>query len=263
MSFICWNACQLPEDSAEESHDATEVGLLGHDAAEQYAECFVVGLALTAGCVVDLIHGFGDEGGEALELRGVGLGAGGGGQGWAEGAVEGTGLGIGVAGDFVEADSDGLAEVHGGLGVGGVDGDEAVAEGEVLGGEAVFFAANEDGGGWGVGGVWLGEGVAEPVCAEGKGEDGEGGSAFVERAGSEDEGAGGEGVGEGIIDLSVAEEVWCPDGGLGLAPVDGKGGDDGEVAEAEVGHGAGSSADVERVAWGDEDDEEAVGLGDG
>ena len=49
----------------------------------------------------------------------------------------------GCAGDFVEADGDGLAEVHGGLGVVGFNDDESVAPGEVVAGKAVFFTAED------------------------------------------------------------------------------------------------------------------------
>ena len=49
-----------------------------------------------------------------------------------------------AGGEFVEADGDGLAEVHGGLGFGGGDEEELVAEGEVLEVEAVVLGAEEE-----------------------------------------------------------------------------------------------------------------------
>jgi len=201
--------------------------------------------------------------GEAVELsrNGIGLGDGGifGGQ---------SGFGRG-AGDFVEADGDGLAEVHGGLGVVGFDDDEGVAPGEIVGGEAVLFAAEDEGGP----GLVDGPGRMGSVFAEcvevvadlsggfGKAEGFLDGAAAIEGAGAEDEGAVGDGFGEGFVDAGVAEQIGCADGGFGFHPVLGEGGDDGEVMEAEVGHGSGGGADVEGVARGDEDDVEAVGLG--
>jgi len=59
----------------------------------------------------------------------------------------------------------------------------------------------------------------------------------------------------------VDEEFRSADGGAGLAPVRLVGGDDGEMSEAEVGHGASDGADVEGIAGRDEDDGDAVALG--
>jgi hypothetical protein len=58
----------------------------------------------------------------------------------------------------------------------------------------------------------------------------------------------------------VCEELRRADGGAGFAPVSLKGSDDGKVREAEIGHGPGRRANVERVAGGDEDDVQAVAL---
>jgi len=84
--------------------------------------------------------------------------------------------------------------------------------------------------------------------------------AIGQSSGSDDQGAGGDGFGEGRMLMGVFEEFRSADGGAGLAPVRLKGSDDGEVREAEVGHGAGRCADVEGVAGGDEDDVDAVAL---
>jgi len=89
------------------------------------------------------------------------------------------------------------------------------------------------------------------------------GFALVERAGAEDEGAVGDGFGEGFKDFGVAEQVGGAYGGFGFHPIHGEGGDYAQAAEAEVGHGAGGCADVEGVARGDEDYFDAVGLGGG
>ena len=79
----------------------------------------------------------GEDGGEAFDFRG------GGGRGFFEGATE-FGGGFGVADQFVEADGDGLAEVHGAmLGAGG-DAQEPVAVAEIFVGQAGFFGAEEE-----------------------------------------------------------------------------------------------------------------------
>jgi len=97
----------------------------------------------------------------------------------------------------------------------------------------------------------------------GQAEGGLDGFALVEGAGAEDEGAVGDGFGEGFVNFGVAEQVGGAHGGFSLHPVHGERGNYAETAEAEVGHGAGGCADVEGVARGDEDYFDAVGLGGG
>ena len=120
---------KLPENSAEKAHHAAQVRLVGHEAAEEDAEGFAVGGPHAARGVVDGFHGFFDEGGEAVELGCIRADLGrifaGGGDFGRRG---------GCSGDFVEADGYGLAQVHGGLGFAGFDGDEGVAPGEVVAG---------------------------------------------------------------------------------------------------------------------------------
>lgn len=86
------------------------------------------------------------------------------------------------------------------------------------------------------------------------------GLARPECAGAEDEGCGGECLGECAPHFCVLEELFGTYSRLCFAPVGLIRGDDSEVAEAEVGHGARHCADVEGVARGDEDDVEAVEL---
>ena len=56
------------------------------------------------------------------------------------------------------------------------------------------------------------------------------------------------------------KKLGCSDGGAGFAPVGSIGGDDGEVVEAEVGHGARDCSDVEGIARGDEYDVDGIGV---
>ena len=173
--------------------------------------------------------------------------------GWRFGEVFGENAGSG--GEFVEADGNGLAEIHGRLaGVGG-DFDEMVAEGEVFAGEAVFFRAEDDGDP-GVLFELLGEGGGELIEAK----DRLFGFAVCERAGAKDERAVANGLRNCWDFDGVSEEIRSADGRAGFAPVGLVRRNDGEVREAEVGHGAGDCADVERIARGDEDDGDAVAL---
>ncbi len=59
------------------------------------------------------------------------------------------------------------------------------------------------------------------------------------------------------------EEGFGSYGGFGFAPVGLVGRDDGEMREAEVGHGPRRRSDIEGIARGDEDDFDAVALGFG
>ena len=82
-------------------------------------------------------EGLGEDGGEAFNFGGSG------GRGFFESATE-FGGGFGVADQFVEADGDGLAEVHRAmLGAGG-DAQEPVAVAEIFVGQAGFFGAEEE-----------------------------------------------------------------------------------------------------------------------
>ena len=57
-----------------------------------------------------------------------------------------------------------------------------------------------------------------------------------------------DGFGEGVADAGFTQQVGRADCGFGFHPVVGEGSDDGQMTEAEVGHGAGGGADVERIA---------------
>ena len=82
-------------------------------------------------------EGLGEDGGEAFDFGG------GGGRDFFESATE-FGGGFGVADQFVEADGDGLSEVHRAmLGAGG-DAQEPVAVAEIFVGQAGFFRAEEE-----------------------------------------------------------------------------------------------------------------------
>ncbi len=84
-----------------------------------------------------------------------------------------------------------------------------------------------------------------------------------ERAGAEDKGAVCDSCGEVLRTVGVLEKTFGLDCGPGLAPVRLIGRDNGEMREAEVGHGARDGANVERVARTDEDDLDVVALGSG
>ena len=60
------------------------------------------------------------------------------------GAFLGWGRGAGIASEFVEADGDGLAEVHGAMVFTGGDAEEPVAMAEVFVRKAAFFRAEEE-----------------------------------------------------------------------------------------------------------------------
>ena len=82
----------------------------------------------------------------------------------------------------------------------------------------------------------------------------------VERAGADDQGGVADRLGKSVKDLRMTQQLRRADGGFGFHPVGGEGGDDGEAFEAEVGHSARGSADVERVARRDEKDVEVIAL---
>ena len=174
------------------------------------------------------------------------------------GRTFGGGLGgefEGAGGDeqLVGADHDGHGQVQGLVVGGGRDADDLGAKGEVVEGEAVVLGAEHDGDGGGRGG---GEEVGRPFA-------GRLGVVAVESAavgGAGDEGAVGDGFGEGVEHLAVVEDasgVAGHGGGIlhvhALARVD-----EGQLREAHVHHGAADGADVAAVDGVDEDDADVV-----
>ncbi len=83
---------------------------------------------------------------------------------------------------------------------------------------------------------------------------------MLKGAGADDEGAVGYCIGKGLRDSRVLEQFFGTNSGLCLAPVGLVWGDDGQVREAEVGHGSGRCSYIERVARRDEDYFNAVAL---
>ncbi len=120
-----------------------------------------------------------------------------------EGVNAGREVGQFVSRKLVEADGNGLTQVHGRLGFAGVDDGDGVAPGQVVGGETVFFRTEEEGDAV----VWWGLFSDFGTHALGslrEGEDGLFGLAAVERSGSDDQGAVLDGGGEGVMDDGVA-----------------------------------------------------------
>ena len=132
-------AAELPEDLAKDAHpDGGGRGVERH-AADEAAEVGGCGVSGVAAGVLGGFEDFGEEGGEAFEFCGGRRGGGG----------DCRGRGRCGADEFVEADGDGLAQVHGrvadvGVGVHG-DGQERVAEAELVVREAGFFRAEQQG----------------------------------------------------------------------------------------------------------------------
>ena len=181
--------------------------------------------------------------------------------GWQEilwGVHGGADCGLECArGKLVEADGYGLAQVHGGLaGIGG-DFDEQMTEGQVFSREAVLFRAEDEGDA-----ATAGELLQHEIGQIGKGYHWLFGLAVGEGSGAEHEGAVGDGLGEGGSLGCCGEQVGGADGGAGFTPVRGVGCDDGKAREAKVGHSSGDCSYVEGVARGDENDVEAVVVGE-
>lgn len=76
--------------------------------------------------------------------------------------------------------------------------------------------------------------------------------AVLAGGGADDEGAIGDGFGDGGTDAGGLEDVRAADGGDGFTEGDIVGIDEAEIGKPEVRDGAGGRPDVERVAGGDE-----------
>lgn len=146
-------------------------------------------------------------------------------------------------GQLVEAYGYRLAQVHGGLmGIGG-DFDEQMAVRKIFAGKTALFRAKDEGYSPASGDFLLDE----------RSERGQLDDRLLGFAASEGPGAGDQGaIGDGLVECLCLgcglEQIGSADGGAGFAPVRRVRRDDGEVGEAEVGHGPRGGADVERVA---------------
>jgi hypothetical protein len=87
--------------------------------------------------------------------------------------------------------------------------------------------------------------------------------AAAQGCGANDEGAVGDGFGDGFEFFGAGEERHGADGGTGFAEGWIVRVDDAQVEEAEIAHGPGGGADIERVARGNQDDAELGELGCG
>jgi hypothetical protein len=137
----------------------------------------------------------------------------------------------------------------------GRDAQEPMAMGEVFIGKAALFGAEEKGDAAG------GEALPDDGCSLLQALDGMLRAAAPQGGGADDEGAVGDGFRDGLEFFGAGQEGRRAHRGTGFAKGKFVGVDYAKVEEAEVTHGAGGSADVERVAWRNEDDVEAVGLG--
>ena len=130
----------LPEDLAEDAETEFGIGRRKMEAVDEAADFFVGGgggaaLGGSGGGgfqVAAGAEGFEEDGGDALEFCGRG-----------DAAFLGRRGGFGIAGEFVEADGYGLAEIHGAMVFAGGNAEEPVAMAEVFVGEAAFFGAEE------------------------------------------------------------------------------------------------------------------------
>ena len=133
-----------------------------------------------------------------------------------------------------------------------------MAAGEIVASEAAFFGAEDEGSA-----AAAGDFAAEDGSEGRERDDGLLGLAMGEGPGAGDQCAAGYSFSEGGAFDGVFEDPGRADGGAGFAPVRRVGRYRSQVGEAEVGHGARGGSDVERIARGDEDQEEAIALGGG
>jgi len=160
-----------------------------------------------------------------------------------------------IASEFVEADSDGLAEIHGAMVFAGGDAQEPVTMAEVFIGEATLFGAEQE----------SDAAVSEALANQRR-------SLFeafdevlrvtaAHGGGADDESAVRNGFGETLELFGAGEKRRGAHSGACFTKGQFVGIDDAKMEEAEVAHGAGGGANVERIARVDEDDAQVIELG--
>lgn len=161
---------------------------------------------------------------------------------------------LGMTSQFVEANGDGLAEIHGDIVFAGGNVQQPVTMAEIRVGEAALLGAKQEGdGGRGQAAADQASAVLEPF--EGMTE-----SAAADGGGADDQGAIGDGVGQGGEFAGVGQDLCATGGGAGLAEGGRVGLDDAQMRKAEIAHGAGGRAEIEGIARGHQDDTQAFGL---
>ena len=200
-----------------------------------------IGFQVTAGT-----KGVQQERGEALK-------AGGGGSGMflrACGSIR-------IASEFVEADGNSLAEVHGAVLFTRGNTHKPMAVAEVFVREAAFLRAEEQS-----------DSASSRTLAEVPGSLVEATHRVLQLTkayggGSHNKSAIPDGFGNGLVLFGVGEQRRGTDGGTRLTKGEFVGVHYPKMEKAEVAHGAGSCSDVERIARSDEDYPQAVGFGVG
>jgi hypothetical protein len=246
---------ETPEDLAEHAEEEFGVGRGELKAAKEAAD-FLGGES--GGRRLEVAAGresVEQKGSEAFEAGGVGeVGTGG-------SRVDGSAalLRLGgrreIAGEFVEADGDGLTEIHGAVGLPGGNVEQPVAVAEIVIGEASFFGAEDKSD------AARGEAFADEARGESEWLRRVRQIAARLRGGADDESAIGDGFSDGLELFRAGEKDRSSDSGTGFAEGEIVGINDAKTENAEVAHGAGGGAKVEGIAGGDEDDAEAVEFG--
>jgi len=244
----------FPEDLAEDAEG--EFGISGRqvEAADEAAYFFFSGCGgapflRTAGTGFQIAagaEGVEQERGEALEIGG------GGGDMFLR-----PRNGLGIAREFVEADGDGLTEVHGAMLFAGGDAQEPVAVAEVFIRKTALLRTEKKGDA-AAGGMFVKEqgGLIKAV-------DGVLHLTLADGGGSDDECAILDGFGEGLELFGAGEQRRGANRGARLAKSQLVGVYYAKMEETEVAHGAGGGTDIERITRADEDDAQAIGFGAG
>jgi hypothetical protein len=165
--------------------------------------------------------------------------------------------GFRIASKLVEANGDGLAKVHGAMLFASGDAQEPVAVTEVFIGKASLFGAEEKGD------AAAGEMLAKAARGLFEAANRVLGLAAANGSGSDYESAVRDGLGDGLELFGAGEQGHGSDGGTRFPESQLVGAHHAKMRETEIAHGAGSGADVEGIAWLDEDDAQVVEFGMG
>lgn len=165
--------------------------------------------------------------------------------------------GLRITGKFVQAHGDSLAKVHGAVLFARRDADEPMAVAEVFVREASFLRTEEESH------TASGKMLAQLASGLFKTANWVLQLPKADSSGSDYESAVFDGFGDRLELFGFGKQRRGSDGRTRFAEREFVGVHYPKMGEAEVAHGAGSGADVERIARGDENDPQAVGFGIG
>jgi len=246
---------QLPEDAPKDTQNAPRIAAREEEPSQERIQIMAIGVAHDLGCVISGGQCLSDHIREQFKVASGCWRVVAGGSVWLR-RMAGGRIAVVACGELIQANCNSLAKVHRRLAGMGRNLDELVTEREVVAGEAALLGAEDE----------SDSASACDLAVNNRHEvrqshNGLRGLAARAGSGSDDERTRGDCRLKGFRVARGLENAASLNGGFCFAPVVFIRCDDGEMCEAEVGHGSRRRTDIERIARRNENGVEAMALG--